>query len=198
MQSAGFWVFGYGSLMWQPGFPYLERRRARLRGYRRAFKLRSVRYRGTPEAPGLVLGLDWDPNAHCIGMAFRVCPTQGRDVRDYLAERELVTRSYFEVLHPVDLLAGGGAPEEPAEAICYILDRTHPRYAGDLDLAAQAEIIARAVGPRGPNADYLHNTVAHLAEIGIEDDELRELDERVRALTERQPAGTGVPPRQAP
>ncbi|MEO0958553.1 MAG: gamma-glutamylcyclotransferase [Pseudomonadota bacterium] len=182
-ETSGFWVFGYGSLMWRPGFPYLERRLARLKGYRRAFKLRSVRYRGTPEAPGLVLGLDWDPNASCTGMAFRVCPTKGDGVRDYLAERELVTRSYFEVLHPVTLLTeeAGGA-EECVDAICYILDRMHPQYAGDLDLAAQAAIIAGAEGPRGPNAEYLHNTVEELRAIGIEDRELDALDAQVRAL----------------
>ncbi|MEM6355446.1 MAG: gamma-glutamylcyclotransferase [Pseudomonadota bacterium] len=182
-ETGGFWVFGYGSLMWRPGFPYLERRLARLKGYRRAFKLRSVRYRGTPEAPGLVLGLDWDPNASCTGMAFRVCPTKGDGVRDYLAERELVTRSYFEVLHPVTLLTDeAGGAEECVDAICYILDRMHPQYAGDLDLAAQAAIIAEAEGPRGPNAEYLHNTVEELRAIGIEDRELDALDARVRAL----------------
>ncbi|MEL6767029.1 MAG: gamma-glutamylcyclotransferase [Pseudomonadota bacterium] len=182
-ENGGFWVFGYGSLMWRPGFPFLERRLARLKGYRRAFKLRSVRYRGTPEAPGLVLGLDWDPNASCTGMAFRVCPTKGDGVREYLAERELVTRSYFEVLHPITLLEEGEkTPEQAVDAICYILDRMHPQYAGDLDLEGQARIIARAVGPMGPNADYLHNTVAELEAIGIEDRELAALDRAVRAL----------------
>ncbi|MEM7498563.1 MAG: gamma-glutamylcyclotransferase [Pseudomonadota bacterium] len=189
-ENGGFWVFGYGSLMWRPGFPYLERRLALLRGYRRAFKLRSVRYRGTPEAPGLVLGLDWDPNAQCTGMAFRVCPTKGDHVRDYLAERELVTRSYFEVLHPIRLLADEtGGPEGKVDAICYILDRMHPQYAGDLDLQAQAHIIATAAGPNGPNADYLHNTVAELRTIGIEDAELDALDARVRALAAARGGG---------
>ncbi|MEO1458468.1 MAG: gamma-glutamylcyclotransferase, partial [Pseudomonadota bacterium] len=123
----GFWVFGYGSLMWKPGFPFLERRLARLDGYRRAFRLRSIHYRGTPELPGLVLGLDWDPNARCVGMAFRVCPTQGEEVRDYLADRELITRSYFEVLYPVALLDDDGTAAERVDAICYVLDRTHPQ-----------------------------------------------------------------------
>ncbi|MEL6481172.1 MAG: gamma-glutamylcyclotransferase [Pseudomonadota bacterium] len=189
-ENGGFWVFGYGSLMWRPGFPYLERRLARLKGYRRAFKLRSVRYRGTPEAPGLVLGLDWDPNASCTGMAFRVCPTKGDGVRQYLAERELVTRSYFEVLHPITLLTeGDAAPDSAVDAICYILDRMHPQYAGDLDLEGQARIIARAAGPMGPNADYLHNTVAELEAIGIEDRELMALDRAVRALATGEATG---------
>lgn len=179
----GFWVFGYGSLMWRPGFPFLERRLARLKGYRRAFSLRSVRYRGTPEAPGLVLGLDWDPNAACVGMAFRVCPTQDDPVRDYLAERELVTRSYFEVLHPVELLKDAAdASGEPVEAICYVLDRTHPQYAGQLTQDEKAVIIAQATGPMGPNAEYLHNTVAELAKIGIDDPYLSTLEEKVRAI----------------
>lgn len=183
MADGGFWVFGYGSLMWRPGFDHLERRLARLDGYRRAFRLRSVRYRGTPERPGLVLGLDWDPNAACTGMAFRVCPTRGEDVRTYLAERELVTRSYFEVLYPVALL---GPREERVDAICYILDRTHPQYAGALGLDEQARIIAEAVGPAGANCDYLHNTVAHLNELGVPDPDLEELDRKVRRL--RAPA----------
>jgi len=178
MTDGGFWVFGYGSLMWRPGFEYLDRRMARLRGYRRAFALRSVRYRGTPEAPGLVLGLDWDPNAVCTGMAFRVCPTRAEAVRTYLAERELVTRSYFEVLHPVTLDDG-----DPVDAICYILDRTHPQYCGGLSLDEQARIISRAAGPAGTNRDYLHNTVAHLIELGVEDSTLEELDHRVREIS---------------
>ena len=189
MTDGGFWVFGYGSLMWRPGFEYLERRKARLSGYRRAFALRSVRYRGTPEAPGLVLGLDWDPNAVCTGMAFRVCPTRGDAVRAYLAERELVTRSYFEVLHPIVLdPAPGDDAAQTAEAICYILDRTHPQYCGGLTLEEQARIIARSAGPAGTNRDYLHNTVAHLVELGVEDGDLFALDRMVRAIEERAAA----------
>ncbi|MGF1553756.1 MAG: gamma-glutamylcyclotransferase [Paracoccaceae bacterium] len=190
-EGPGFWVFGYGSLMWRPGFDYLERRLARLDGYRRAFALRSVRYRGTPERPGLVLGLDWAPGAACIGMAFRVCPTQDGTVRDYLAGRELVTRSYFEVRHRVALMPEGEDEAGPddrgearVEAIAYVLDRTHPQYCGGLDPETQAEIIAVAVGPAGPNAEYLHNTAAHLAELGIRDPDLERLDAAVRARRE--------------
>lgn len=180
----GFWVFGYGSLMWRPGFDYLERRRATLHGYRRAFSLASQRYRGTPEAPGLVLGLDWTPGASCEGIAFRVCPTRENLVRDYLHEREMVTRSYIELCCPVVLHpATDGTEAEEAEAIAYVLDRTHRQYAGGLSLEKQAEIIAHAIGPAGPNTEYLHNTVEHLREIGVEDAELYQLDTMVRALT---------------
>ncbi|MEM6488767.1 MAG: gamma-glutamylcyclotransferase [Pseudomonadota bacterium] len=184
LRERGFWVFGYGSLIWKPGFPYLERRPARLKGYRRAFRLTSIRYRGTPERPGLVLGLDWDPNATCTGVAFRVCPTRDEEVRDYLAERELVTRSYFEVLHPITLLGDpeiGRLPEE-VEAICYILDRTHPQYAGPIGLDEQAAIIAAAHGPMGSNAEYLHETAAALRAMGIVDRDIDTLDTLVRTI----------------
>ena len=193
MSNEEFWVFGYGSLMWRPGFEYLERRKAELAGYRRAFSLRSIRYRGTPERPGLVLGLDWDPTALCVGMAFRICPTRELSVRTYLSERELVNRSYFEILHPVRLLVEDGAEERPVPAICYVLDRTHPQYAGRLELEEQARIIAGSSGPAGTNRDYLHNTVAHLAELGVDDPELFALDRMVRNIAPngeaREPSG---------
>lgn len=178
----GFWVFGYGSLMWRPGFEALECRRARLDGYRRDFALRSIRYRGTPEAPGLVLGLDWHPGECCTGMAFRVCPSRAAETRAYLHQREMVTRSYIELCLPVTLLCPGPGQGEAVEATVYVLDRTHPQYAGGLDRDAQAEIIARAAGPGGANAEYLYNTVAHLAEIGVADPRLEDIDRRVRAL----------------
>jgi cation transport protein ChaC len=180
--SPGFWVFGYGSLMWRPGFAFLERRLAILRGYKRAFALRSVRYRGTPEKPGLVLGLDWDPNAACTGTAFRVCASEADAVRDYLTAREMVTRSYFEIAYPVTLLCPGEGQGQPVEALAYVLDRTHVQYAGGLSLDEQARIIATAEGPGGPNAEYLHNTVAHLRELGVADSDLESLDEQVRRL----------------
>ncbi|MEM1345735.1 MAG: gamma-glutamylcyclotransferase [Pseudomonadota bacterium] len=177
MTERAFWVFGYGSLMWQPGFEALERQHAVLPGYRRGFALRSIRYRGTPRAPGLVLGLDWRPEGRCEGIAFRVCPSRETEVRAYLHHREMVTRSYIEVCMPVHLQNGETAP-----ALTYVLDRTHPQYAGQLGLEEQAAIIARANGPAGPNRDYLHNTVAHLRECGIEDTDLFTLDALVRQL----------------
>ena len=178
MADGGFWVFGYGSLMWRPGFDYVERRMARLDGYKRAFSLWSHRYRGTPEDPGLVLGLDWAPGEHCTGMAFRVGPELADATRQYLSDRELVTRSYFETLYPVTLLDCG----ERVNAICYVLDRSHAQYCGGMALEEQAEIIARSIGPMGRNCEYLHNTVSHLIELGVEDPELVALDRRVREM----------------
>jgi cation transport protein ChaC len=94
----------------------------------------------------------------------------------------MVTRSYIELCCPVTLLCDGPGQGEAVPATCYVLDRTHPQYAGRPDLEAQARIIARAEGPAGPNAEYLHNTVAHLREIGLEDPHLEALDARVRRL----------------
>ena len=180
----GFWVFGYGSLMWRPGFDAAEVRKARLDGYKRAFALSSVHYRGTPECPGLVLGLDWDPASACVGMALRIGPENAAEVRHYLAERELVSRAYFEVRHRVTLLCPGTGPGpgegDGVDAICYILDRTHPQYSGGLTLAEQAAIIGKACGPTGSNCDYLYNTVAHLRELGVEDPDLMALEQLVR------------------
>ncbi|MBY8974591.1 gamma-glutamylcyclotransferase [Rhodobacteraceae bacterium NNCM2] len=175
MKEGDFWVFGYGSLMWKTGFDYLERRTARLENYERAFALTSIRYRGTEEQPGLVVGLDWKPGRSCTGVAFRVCASVASEVRDYLSDRELVTRSYFEICTPVTLLDDGPRRGETVDAICYVLDRTHEQYAGGISPQEQARRIRLAVGPMGPNIEYFDNTVAHLAEIGIEDESLTQL-----------------------
>jgi len=185
-QPDGFWVFAYGSLIWKPGFHPAERRVARLDGFVRRFGLTSRHYRGTPESPGLVLGLDWAPGQSCTGLALRVSADEERSVRDYLAERELVSYAYFETLYPVTLICDGPGQGEACLAICYILDRSHEQYAGDMDADAQAEIIARAAGPSGPNAEYLMNTLAKLRELSIEDGDLEAMADRVRA---RQPGG---------
>ena len=174
------WVFGYGSLMWNPGFEFLERRQARLDGYQRRFTLTSRHYRGTPERPGLVLGLDWAPGQNCEGIAYRVCPTKDQQVRDYLVERELVSYAYFETRYPLALDDGG-----TIEALCYVVDRSHTQYAGGLTPEEQAQIIAHAVGPSGPNIEYLENTLDHLHELGIADPGLEDLRTRVRAVAAR-------------
>ncbi len=185
LRGGDLWVFGYGSLMWMPGFDYLERRLARLDNFKRCFSLASWHYRGTRERPGLVLGLDWAPGAACIGVALRVCPSQDRHVRDYLAKRELVSYAYFETLYPVTLLRHGpdqGQHQgEAPEALCYVVDRTHEQYAGGLTLEAQAERILAAAGTSGPNAEYLMKTLDKLDELGIPDPELARLGELVRA-----------------
>ncbi|MEL6476207.1 MAG: gamma-glutamylcyclotransferase [Pseudomonadota bacterium] len=177
----GFWVFGYGSLMWKPGFEFVERRLARLDGYRRRFALSSTRYRGSPEEPGLLLGLDWAPGQSCLGAAFRISPAMADETRAYLAERELVTRSYFEISTPVTLICDGPGQGARFDAICYVLDRTHPQYAGDLALEDQIHRIRSAAGPMGLCREYFDNTVAHLAELGIEEPEIAALAEALKS-----------------
>ena len=172
------WVFGYGSLMWDPGFEHVERRLARLEGHARRFCLRSVRYRGTPEAPGLVLGLDPAPEAACEGVAFRVAPALREPVVAYLRERELVTYAYREAVLPVRLQEDG----RTVEALTYVVDPDHTQYAGRLSPAEQAAIIATRHGPKGSNRAYFDNTLAHLAECGIADAELEALARLVRAF----------------
>lgn len=168
------WVFGYGSLIWHPGFDFVERRIATLGGYRRAFCMTSVHYRGTPERPGLVLALDADPGGTCVGVAFRVAGANAAATLAYLRERELIAYAYDEAWLPVELEGGGRV-----EAVSYVMNRAHPQYRGDLDLAAQAGIIAHAAGPRGSNREYLLNTVAGLEALGLRDPDLDRLVELV-------------------
>jgi len=177
MNDTGFWVFGYGSLLWRPGFDYRESRLARLRGWRRAFCMTSIHYRGTPQAPGLVLALDRDPQAECAGLAFHVGPELAEQTLDYLRARELVSSAYHEIRQRVQLDDG-----RAVEALCYVVDPGHAQYAGHLPLEDQARIIASAVGPAGPNCDYLFNTATHLEDLGVHDPDLARLAGLVRTL----------------
>lgn len=164
------WVFGYGSLMWRPGFHYEEVRRATLVGYRRCFCLYSTHHRGNAERPGLVLGLD--RGGTCHGLAFRVAAERRLETLDYLTAREQISGAYRDNAVPVTL---EGEPRQEVFALSYIVERRHPSYAGRLSLAAQARIIRGACGISGPNLDYLINTLAHLDSLGIDEPELRRL-----------------------
>ena len=177
MTDGALWVFGYGSLMWNPGFGYAERVLASLPGFARTFCMRSIHHRGTVEKPGLVLALDPHPGAHCRGLAFRVTPGEEGGTLAYLRERELISSAYLEETHALDLSDG-----RRVDAVTYVVDTAHDQYCGGLDLETQARIIAGAVGGRGANTEYLWNTVAHLAELGIEDEDLAWLAQRVRDL----------------
>jgi len=177
MSVDGYWVFGYGSLVWQPGFEYEERRIARLQGFARSFSMRSIHHRGTISDPGLVLALDRDADAFCDGVAFRVSAENGAQTLAYLRERELISSAYLEETHDVVFRDG-----TEINAVCYVMDAAHVQYCGGMGLEEQAGIIAHAVGGRGPNAEYLYNTAAHLRELGIEDADLNWLENRVRAL----------------
>jgi glutathione-specific gamma-glutamylcyclotransferase len=173
------WIFAYGSLIWDPGFPFEEARPALLRGYHRAFCLYSLRYRGTPERPGLVLGLD--RGGACRGIAYRVAAPLVEQVWSYLWEREMSMRSYHCRLLSI-AVAGRNV-----EARTFVVDRTHPNYAGKLDPLRTAEIICDAHGQRGACFSYLENTVRHLDQLGIPDRRLHELLTRcMRAAAPRR------------
>lgn len=172
-----FWVFGYGSLMWNPGFSYIESSHGRLHGYRRSLCVRSWVHRGTKDNPGLVLGLD--RGGSCLGMAFRTRPEDAEAVTDYLRQRELVTHVYLERKLPVRLADG-----RRVTALTYVIDRQHIQYAGGLDAAHAAEVVASAQGQSGPNDAYVLNTLSHLRDMGIRDHWLEEVGETVRRLTQ--------------
>ncbi len=172
------WVFGYGSLIWHPGFPVAERQVARLTGWHRSFCMRSIHHRGTVTAPGLVLALDAAEGATCDGVAFRVEAGAEAETLAALRERELISSAYLERTLPVTLSVGG-----QVQALAYVIDPDHVQYCGGLALEEQAQIIAQATGGRGPNRDYLFSTASHLADLGIADADLEWLAARVRALT---------------
>ncbi|QIR85235.1 gamma-glutamylcyclotransferase [Paracoccus sp. AK26] len=174
------WVFGYGSLIWDPGFAPAETARAWLTGYARSFCLRSIQHRGTASLPGLVLGLDVQPEAECGGLALRIADHDHDEVLAYLRARELVTDAYQEAILPLRLEDG-----RRVEALAYVMRRDHVQYAGGLPVDEQARIIAQAHGGRGPNADYLFNTAAHLAQIGLGDSDMDHLSDKVRRLLEQ-------------
>jgi len=172
------WVFGYGSLLWNPGFEVAESVIGALPGYGLSFCMRSIHHRGTEEDPGLVLALDEQPGVRCNGVALRVEPGQEAATLAYLRERELISSAYLEKNLEVELADG-----RQVTAVVYVIDEAHGQYCGGLPLEEQAQIIARAVGGRGPNTEYLYNTASHLTEVGLHDPALEWLTLRVKALT---------------
>ena len=169
------WVFGYGSLMWRPGFGFVERQSATLHGRRRAFCIYSVHHRGTYARPGLVLGLA--PGGSVRGAAYRVDAAAWDEVYAYLREREQPTETYFEAWAHVRLADG-----RRVSALVFLSDLNHAQWAGNLDLEAQARLIAGATGLSGRNVDYLRDLVGHLREEGIADRTMERLLARVQTL----------------
>jgi cation transport protein ChaC len=163
------WVFSYGSLMWNPGFATPETRGAHLAGWHRAFCIYSEHYRGTPAEPGLILGLL--PGGSCRGLAHRLPAESYDDVRRYLIHREIDHDGvYEETVRPLQLDDG-----RTVDALVYLADRTHRQFAGTLPLDQAAALVRRGHGATGSNLDYVLNTVAHLAEMGLRDRALEEL-----------------------
>ncbi len=186
----GVWIFGYGSLMWNPGFPRLEAHPALLRGYHRAFCIYSIRFRGTSERPGLVLGLD--RGGSCRGRVFRIAAARAEEVFAYLYERELVHYSYARKCLPVRLA------DRTVQAYTYVANRKHHRYTGKLTLEQSIKLILRGHGRSGSNVDYLRNTIRHLDEFGISDGPLHQLLEVVERKSRVSSLYAGVGHRRAP
>lgn len=170
------WVFGYGSLLWNPGFTPAEAVTATLHGYHRSFCMLSIHHRGTVEEPGLVLALD-EAEAQCTGVAFCVAPSEEARVLEDLRARELISSAYVEKHVPLSLQDG-----REVEALAYVINRDHEQYC-QFDLEKQAQLIARSVGGRGPNPEYLYNTAEHLDKMGISDSDMAWLVRRVLELT---------------
>jgi len=172
-------IFGYGSLMWNPGFAHCAAEPALLRGWHRSFCVYSHRYRGTPERPGLVLGLD--RGGSCRGMAFRVAASDAGAALGYLWEREMVGGVYDMRAVRVRTAAGDVA------AHAFTVRRAHPGYAGRLSLEETARLILQGLGGRGPCREYLENTVRQLERLGLVDGPLHRLEEIVKELARREP-----------
>lgn len=171
------WVFGYGSLLWNPGFEPAEAVTGVLRGYHRSFCMLSIHHRGTVEEPGLVLALDHSDGSTCTGVMFRVAQADEARVLAELRARELISSAYFEAQVPVEMSDG-----RTVQALAYVIDPEHEQYC-QFDLERQAQMIARSVGGRGPNPEYLYNTAQHLVQMDIGDPDMAWLVRRVRELT---------------
>jgi glutathione-specific gamma-glutamylcyclotransferase len=172
--TADFWVFGYGSLMWRPGFSALQRVPARLIGLHRSLCVFSFVHRGTPERPGLVLGLD--RGGMCRGIAYRVAAAAREETVAYLRGREQVTSVYLETVRRIEL---EDAERRRVSALCYIVDRGHAQYAGRLSLAEQLHYVRQGRGQSGVNRDYVLEAVRALEALGYGETELHLLAERL-------------------
>jgi len=156
------WVFGYGSLIWNPGFSYIRAEKALLRGAHRSLSIYSYRHRGTPERPGLVFGLSH--GGSCRGVAFEVEQAIWPQVFDYLQEREQDRGVYREAWRKVTLADG-----MTVSALAYLVNEQHPQFAGRLALDEQVRLVARSTGESGRNTEYVRNTAEHLLSLGIRD-----------------------------
>ena len=171
------WVFGYGSLMWDPGFPHVASRPALVYGYHRELCIYSSRWRGSPQRPGLVLGLE--RGGACRGVAYRIAAPHVARALDSLWEREMRRGVY----HPRFLRAR--LPGRTARVLAFVANPLHPGYAGALPTERTAELIANCCGDRGPNVEYLARTLRHLADLGVRDQHLLRVMAAVRALLDR-------------
>ena len=177
--SGDLWVFGYGSLMWRPGFASIERVPARLIGLHRALCVYSFVHRGTPERPGLVLGLD--RGGMCRGIAYRVAAAARAETIGYLRSREQVTTVYIETMRQIEL---EDRARRRVRALCYTVDRSHVQYAGRLTLAGSLHHVRQGHGRSGANRDYVLETVQALEALGYREGDLHRLAEQLKGVHE--------------
>lgn len=173
--ASSHWVFGYGSLIWRPGFAFERAERALLPGAHRSLCIYSHHYRGTPERPGLVFGLR--PGGSCNGMAFEVSNENWPAVLDYLRRRELMNNVYHETQRPVRFDGG-----ETVQALTFMANQGNSQFAGRLTIEEQARLVLMSRGEMGPNVDYVVNTARHLKEMGITDRQLEVLAARLTSM----------------
>lgn len=169
------WVFAYGSLIWNPAIEFAEQRVGRVHGYHRRYCILSQTGRGSPELPGLMLGLD--RGGSCHGVVYRLAPEKVEEELEILWSREMVARGYDA------RWVRAQTPNGTVHAIAFVVRRDFDRYCARMDEAEMAQLIATGKGWLGTCAEYLHNTVQHLEALGIPDAQLYRLDRRVRALT---------------
>ena len=169
------WIFGYGSLMWAPGFAYKDKAPARVHGYHRALCILSTRYRGTRRKPGLVMGLC--RGGSCWGMAFRVEAARVRGALIRLWRREMPRRVYAPRLLRVDLPSG-----RRVRALAFLADPTHPAYVRELDLHGRVRLVAQGIGQRGRCVDYIRNTLGEMHAVGVRDPHLERILHAALAL----------------
>jgi cation transport protein ChaC len=168
------WVFGYASLMWAPDFRFAERRAGIVHGFHRSLCVYSHRYRGTPEIPGLVMGLC--PGGSCWGVAFRIEARHVAKTLKVLWEREMLNRVYEPRLVPVRI------GRRAVRAITFVADAAHRQFAGHLSVMQTARIVAQGCGQRGHNIEYLAQTVAHMEELGVREGHLHQVLGAARKL----------------
>jgi cation transport protein ChaC len=168
LDPATHFVFGYGSLIWNPGFPHISQQQGLLRGAHRSLSIVSHHHRGTVAQPGLVFGLT--RGGSCRGMVFEVADADWPAVRLYLQEREQVTSVYRDVMRPVRLADG-----RTISALAFLVDERHEQFAGHLSLDQQLAMVRVGVGISGRNVDYVLNTARHLETLGIRDRQLMAL-----------------------
>lgn len=179
--GAPVWVFGYGSLMWNPAFLYAERRSGLVHGYHRSYCMWTAGGRGTPELPGLMLALDY--GGSCRGIAYRIAPDQVEEELEIVWSREMIGRAYLSRWARVRTDRG------LVRALTFVIDRSYIRYAGKVPRDVLAAHLATATGRLGSSMEYLENTVAHLDELGIQDGPMHDILERARAYDGPAPQG---------